>query len=59
MQAKDGRAHILGEMTKALGDVAQRIVGACSAYRDRSRSTSRKSATVIGTGGKVIREIVA
>ena len=55
-QARDGRLHILGEMEKALdhsrGDVsahAPRIV-TISVPRDKIRE-------VIGTGGKVIREI--
>ena len=55
-QARDGRLHILGEMEKALdhsrGDVsahAPRIV-TISVPKDKIRE-------VIGTGGKVIREI--
>ncbi len=57
-QAKAGRAHILGEMQKALGTArtelsehAPRIV---TMQIDKS-----KIRDVIGTGGKVIREIVA
>ena len=56
-QAKDGRLHILGEMAKALtgarGDVsatAPRIT-IINVPKDKIRE-------VIGTGGKVIREIV-
>jgi polyribonucleotide nucleotidyltransferase len=56
-QAKEGRAHILGEMAKALtstrGDVnknAPRIT-TITIPKDKIRE-------VIGTGGKVIREIV-
>jgi polyribonucleotide nucleotidyltransferase len=56
-QAKDGRAHILGEMNKALGQV-----GELSAHAPRIETMSvpkDKIREVIGTGGKVIREIVA
>jgi len=55
-QARDGRLHILGEMSKALGnaratvsDKAPRIT-TFSIPKDKIRE-------VIGTGGKVIREI--
>jgi polyribonucleotide nucleotidyltransferase len=56
-QAKDGRLHILGEMSKALtgarGDVAQ------TAPRITTIQVPKeKIREVIGTGGKVIREIV-
>ncbi len=56
-QAKDGRLHILGEMSKALkgarGDVA------VSAPRITVINVPKeKIREVIGTGGKVIREIV-
>src|SRR5688572_15033485 len=57
-QAKDGRAHILGEMAKALGEVR----GELSAHAPRIESMQipkDKIREVIGTGGKVIREIVA
>jgi polyribonucleotide nucleotidyltransferase len=56
-QAKDGRMHILGEMAKALtgarGDVAQTAprITIISVPKDKIRE-------IIGTGGKVIREIV-
>jgi polyribonucleotide nucleotidyltransferase len=56
-QAKDGRMHILGEMSKALtgarGDVAT------TAPRITIMNVPKeKIREVIGTGGKVIREIV-
>ena len=57
-QAKDGRAHILGEMTKALGSARTEL----SDYAPRIESLQidkSKIREVIGTGGKVIREIVA
>ena len=56
-QAKDGRLHILGEMAKALtgarGDVAQTAprITIINVPKEKIRE-------VIGTGGKVIREIV-
>jgi polyribonucleotide nucleotidyltransferase len=56
-QAKDGRMHILGEMAKALtgarGDVAQTAprITVINVPKEKIRE-------VIGTGGKVIREIV-
>ncbi|NNU15391.1 polyribonucleotide nucleotidyltransferase [Parvularcula sp. ZS-1/3] len=56
-QAKDGRMHILGEMNKALtesrddlGDYAPRI--------ETMTIPKEKIREVIGSGGKVIREIV-
>jgi len=57
-QAKDGRAHILGEMAKALGESRQEL----SAHAPRIETMQipkDKIREVIGTGGKVIREIVA
>jgi len=57
-QAKDGRAHILGEMAKALGESRDEL----SAHAPRIETMSipkDKIREVIGTGGKVIREIVA
>jgi len=57
-QAKDGRAHILGEMSKALGEVRTEL----SAHAPRIETIQidkSKIRDVIGTGGKVIREIVA
>jgi polyribonucleotide nucleotidyltransferase len=57
-QAKDGRAHILGEMAKALGETRSEL----SAHAPRIETMTipkDKIREVIGTGGKVIREIVA
>ena len=57
-QAKAGRAHILGEMTKALGSARTEL----SDYAPRIETMQidkSKIRDVIGTGGKVIREIVA
>ena len=57
-QAKEGRAHILGEMAKALGEVR----GELSAHAPRIETITvdkTKIRDIIGTGGKVIREIVA
>jgi polyribonucleotide nucleotidyltransferase len=57
-QAKDGRAHILGEMAKALGEARQEL----SAHAPRIETMQidkAKIRDIIGTGGKVIREIVA
>jgi polyribonucleotide nucleotidyltransferase len=56
-QAKDGRIHILGEMAKAL--TAHR--GELGAYAPRIETfkiPTDKIREVIGSGGKVIREIV-
>ncbi len=55
-QAKDGRAHILGEMAKALAGAREEVsenaprITTLSIPRDKIRE-------VIGSGGKVIREI--
>ncbi len=57
-QAKDGRAHILGEMAKALDSTREGL----SAHAPRIESMSvpkDKIRDIIGTGGKIIREIVA
>ncbi len=57
-QAKGGRAHILGEMQKALGSARTEL----SAHAPRIETIQidkSKIRDVIGTGGKVIREIVA
>jgi polyribonucleotide nucleotidyltransferase len=57
-QAKEGRAHILGEMAKALGETRSEL----SAHAPRIETMQidkAKIRDVIGTGGKVIREIVA
>ncbi len=56
-QAKDGRLHILGEMNKAL--TGARTVVASTAPRITVINVPKeKIREVIGTGGKVIREIV-
>jgi polyribonucleotide nucleotidyltransferase len=57
-QAKEGRAHILGEMAKALGETRTEL----SAHAPRIETMQidkAKIRDIIGTGGKVIREIVA
>ncbi len=56
-QAKDGRMHILGEMSKALSAGRQEF----SAHAPRIETMqipTDKIREVIGSGGKVIREIV-
>lgn len=56
-QAKEGRAHILTEMSKALNTTRTEM----SAHAPRIETMSipkEKIREVIGTGGKVIREIV-
>ncbi len=57
-QAKDGRAHILGEMAKALGE-SRRELSAHAPRIETMTIPKDKIREVIGTGGKVIREIVA
>ncbi len=57
-QAKEGRAHILGEMTKSLGTSRTEL----SSHAPRIETLQidkAKIRDIIGTGGKVIREIVA
>ena len=57
-QAHEGRAHILGEMAKALSSTRSEL----SAHAPRIETITidkSKIRDVIGTGGKVIREIVA
>lgn len=57
-QAKEGRTHILGEMAKALDHERSEL----SAHAPRIETMTipkDKIREVIGTGGKVIREIVA
>ena len=57
-QAKDGRAHILGEMARALDHTREEL----SAHAPRIETMQipkDKIREIIGTGGKVIREIVA
>ena len=56
-QAKDGRVHILGEMAKALTEGRTEF----SAHAPRIETMqipTDKIREVIGSGGKVIREIV-
>jgi polyribonucleotide nucleotidyltransferase len=57
-QAKDGRAHILGEMAKAL-DHTRSELSAHAPRIETMQIDKSKIRDVIGTGGKVIREIVA
>jgi len=57
-QAKAGRAHILGEMNKALGS-ARTDVSKHAPRIETMQIDKSKIRDVIGTGGKVIREIVA
>jgi len=55
-QAKEGRMHILGEMAKALSGAREEV--SANAPRITTFSIPRdKIREVIGTGGKVIREI--
>ncbi|MEM9009870.1 MAG: polyribonucleotide nucleotidyltransferase [Pseudomonadota bacterium] len=56
-QARDGRLHILGEMAKALGEGRQEFSPHAPRIETMSVPTD-KIREVIGTGGKVIREIV-
>jgi len=56
-QAKDGRLHILGEMAKAI-DTARAEVGEFAPRIETIKIPTDKIREVIGTGGKVIREIV-
>jgi polyribonucleotide nucleotidyltransferase len=55
-QAKDGRIHILGEMAKGLGG-ARDGVAATAPRITQFTIPKDKIREVIGTGGKVIREI--
>jgi polyribonucleotide nucleotidyltransferase len=57
-QAKEGRAHILGEMAKALG-AARTELSAHAPRIETIQIDKSKIRDIIGTGGKVIREIVA
>ncbi len=57
-QAKDGRAHILAEMAKAMSETRTEL----SEFAPRIETMQidkAKIRDIIGTGGKVIREIVA
>jgi polyribonucleotide nucleotidyltransferase len=57
-QARGGRLHILGEMGKAI-DGARTDVGEYAPKIETITIPTDKIRDVIGTGGKVIREIVA
>src|SRR5262245_54913332 len=56
-QAKQGRMHILGEMGKALSS-ARAELGEYAPRIETFKIATDKIREVIGTGGKVIREIV-
>src|SRR5436853_3389853 len=56
-QAKEGRIHILGEMSKAL-NAARAELGEYAPRIETFKIATDKIREVIGTGGKVIREIV-
>jgi polyribonucleotide nucleotidyltransferase len=56
-QAKEGRKHILEEMAKAI-DTARSEVGEFAPRIETLKIPTDKIREVIGTGGKVIREIV-
>ena len=56
-QAKDGRIHILGEMAKAI-TASRSEVGEFAPRIETMKIPTDKIREVIGTGGKVIREIV-
>ncbi len=56
-QAKEGRLHILGEMAKALTS-ARAELGEFAPRIETMKIPTDKIREVIGTGGKVIREIV-
>src|ERR1700727_2415074 len=56
-QAKDGRLHILNEMSKALTS-ARAELGEYAPRIETFKIPTDKIREVIGTGGKVIREIV-
>ena len=56
-QAKDGRMHILGEMAKAL-NAARAELGEYAPRIESFKIPVDKIREVIGSGGKVIREIV-
>jgi polyribonucleotide nucleotidyltransferase len=56
-QAKGGRLHILGEMGKAIGH-ARAELGEHAPRIEQIKIPTDKIRDVIGTGGKVIREIV-
>ncbi|WP_378945083.1 polyribonucleotide nucleotidyltransferase [Mesorhizobium sp. ANAO-SY3R2] len=56
-QAKDGRLHILGEMAKALSE-GRKELGEFAPRIEVMQIPTDKIREVIGSGGKVIREIV-
>lgn len=56
-QAREGCLHILGEMTKAL-DQARPEIGEYAPRIEVIKIPQEKIRDVIGTGGKVVREIV-
>ena len=56
-QAKDGRMHILGEMSKAL-DHARSDLGDYAPRIETMQIAKDKIRDVIGSGGKIIRQIV-
>jgi len=56
-QAKEGRTHILGEMAKAI-DTSRSTVGEFAPRIETITIPTDKIREVIGSGGKVIREIV-
>ncbi|MFZ1815477.1 MAG: polyribonucleotide nucleotidyltransferase [Rhizobiaceae bacterium] len=56
-QAKDGRLHILGEMSKALAE-SRGELGEFAPRIEQMSIPTDKIRDVIGSGGKVIREIV-
>jgi len=56
-QAHDGRLHILGEMNKAM-DAPRAELGEFAPKIETIKIATDKIREVIGTGGKVIREIV-
>jgi polyribonucleotide nucleotidyltransferase len=56
-QAKSGRMHILGEMNKAIGHARDQL-GEHAPRIEQIKIPTDKIRDVIGTGGKVIREIV-
>ena len=56
-QAKDGRLHILGEMSKALSE-GRKELGEFAPRIEVMHIPTDKIREVIGSGGKVIREIV-
>ncbi len=57
-QAKDGREHILGEMAKAM-EAPRHELGEYAPKIETMKIPLDKIREVIGTGGKVIREITA